>query len=190
MSHRIYIGHMVGPEDVSTVTELLINLGIGFSQVVPGRVLTDSQPDETLRKLFQAHLKARDYHLIDDHRAVVCFNVKCLLSQLVDSENFDPKKNISHCIAGELHYQYHYLSALFSELEKISIEKYLIRLKIEKTKRLLLEKNVPVSEIAHRLGYSSPAHLSNQFHQLIGISPTAFRNNHLKNDQSRKPDAM
>jgi len=35
-----------------------------------------------------------------------------------------------------------------------------------------------LSEIAEKLGYSSVAHLSNQFKKVTGLTPSAFKKNH------------
>ena len=67
------------------------------------------------------------------------------------------------------------LSRLFSAMEGITIEKYIILQKIERVKELLLYGEQSLSEIAFELGYSSVAHLSGQFKKVTGLSPTAFQ---------------
>ncbi|WP_394368477.1 helix-turn-helix domain-containing protein [Adhaeribacter radiodurans] len=62
-----------------------------------------------------------------------------------------------------LHKDYSYLSSLFSEVENITIEKYLINQKIEKVKEFIIYDELSLSEIAYIFGYSSVAHPSNQF---------------------------
>ena len=48
-------------------------------------------------------------------------------------------------------------------------------IQIEKVKELLVYHEVPVSDIAFRLGYSSQAHLSNQFKKITGFTPVQFK---------------
>jgi AraC-like DNA-binding protein len=67
------------------------------------------------------------------------------------------------------------LSTLFSEVVGITIEKYFILQKIERIKELLAYNELTISEIAHRLGYSSVQHLSNQFKTITGLSPSHFK---------------
>ncbi len=70
---------------------------------------------------------------------------------------------------------YALLSKLFSEVEGITIEKYVILQKIEKVKELMIYDELPLTEIAFRLGYSSVAHLSAQFKKITGFNPSDFR---------------
>ena len=70
--------------------------------------------------------------------------------------------NLSTWLADKLHYDYTYLSNLFSEVEGTTIEKYYITQRIEKVKELLVYDELSLSEIADSLGYSSTAYLSSQ----------------------------
>lgn len=73
------------------------------------------------------------------------------------------KHNFSEPLSQELHKDYSYLSNLFSDVEGITIEKYVINPKIEKAKELLVYDELNLSDIAFGLGYSSVSHLSSQF---------------------------
>ena len=46
---------------------------------------------------------------------------------------------------------------------------------IEKTKELIKYDELNLSEIAYKLNYSSVAHLSKQFKQVTGMSPSEFK---------------
>jgi AraC-like DNA-binding protein len=78
-------------------------------------------------------------------------------------------------LKGHIHQDYNTLSNLFSEVEKTTIEKYFIKLKIEKVKELLTYKELTLNEIAYQLNYSSVGYLSNQFKNVTGFSPTYFK---------------
>jgi AraC-like DNA-binding protein len=60
-------------------------------------------------------------------------------------------------------------------VEGITIEKYNINQKIEKVKELIIYDEMSLSEIAYKLGYSSVAHLSNQFKKFTGLTPSHFK---------------
>ncbi|WP_394347975.1 helix-turn-helix domain-containing protein [Ilyomonas limi] len=83
--------------------------------------------------------------------------------------------NFSDILSKSLHKDYSYLSSLFSEVEGITIEKYIINQKIEKVKELIIYDQLSLSEIAYKLGYSSVAHLSNQFKKVTGLTPSHFK---------------
>ncbi len=65
-------------------------------------------------------------------------------------------------------------STVFSETEHTTIEKYTIRLKVEKAKELLLMADHNISAVSEILGYSNPAYFSRQFHSITGFSPHHF----------------
>jgi len=112
-------------------------------------------------------------------------NIKIAVIDLIHykKEN-DRAINISKYLADKLGMSYQYLSTLFSSMEGITIEKYIINQKIEKVKELLIYDDLTLSEISYKLNYSSVQHLSNQFKKITGFTPTEFK--HLK-EKNRIP---
>lgn len=53
---------------------------------------------------------------------------------------------------------------------------YIIRMKLETAARLLRYTDIPVSDIAYKVGYDVPTSLSKAFKQQYGISPIDYRN--------------
>jgi AraC-like DNA-binding protein len=94
--------------------------------------------------------------------------------------------NWSTILSDELHYEYNYLSNLFSSVEGITVEQYIIRQKIEKVKELLFYDELNLSQIANRMGYSSVAHLSAQFKKVTGLTPSEMKKSR-DLDHNRKP---
>ena len=86
-----------------------------------------------------------------------------------------PKVNYSEYISKKLGYDYTYLANTFSEVKGITIQQFIILHKIEKVKELILYDELNLSEIAYRLHYSSPAHLSNQFKKITGLTPSFYK---------------
>ena len=78
-------------------------------------------------------------------------------------------------IGDNLHLDYKYLSSLFSSVESITFEQYIINQKIERVKELIVYDELTLSEIAFKLHYSSVAYLSNQFKKVTGMTPTQFK---------------
>lgn len=120
-------------------------------------------------------LKEVGFELIDDKRSKLIEQVKTYLIDIIHHQNEQPQKKFSELIAQHLHHDYSYLSNLFSEVEGITIEKYIINQKIEKVKELIIYNESSLGEIAGTLGYSSVAHLSNQFKKVTGLTPSHFR---------------
>ena len=116
-------------------------------------------------------LKKVGFELIDDSRSKLIEQMKTFIINTVHYGDEQPKKNYSQLLSNHLHHDYSYLSNLFSEVEGITIEQYIINQKIEKVKELLMYDELSLSQIALQLGYSSTAHLSTQFKKLTGFTP-------------------
>ena len=72
--------------------------------------------------------------------------------------------------------QFHF-SHLFKQAIGISPYQYLIQQRIERAKQLLKQTERSIMEIALECGFNSHSHISKQFRQLTGITPTAYRAN-------------
>ena len=57
---------------------------------------------------------------------------------------------------------------------------YLNMLRLRNAKQLLLNHSYSITEISEMCGYSTPYYFTNLFHKYSGMSPTEFRNYHLK----------
>ena len=65
---------------------------------------------------------------------------------------------------------------MFSEIQGVTIEKFIISHKIERVKELIIYDELTLTEIAWKIHYSSVSHLSNQFKKSTGLSPSHFKN--------------
>ncbi|RYG40710.1 MAG: AraC family transcriptional regulator, partial [Chitinophagaceae bacterium] len=83
--------------------------------------------------------------------------------------------NFSTFITQKIHYDYSYLSDLFSSIEGKTIEQYFLLQRIEKVKELLVYDQLSLTEISYQTGFSSVHHLSSQFKKLTGLTPTHFK---------------
>jgi AraC-like DNA-binding protein len=86
-----------------------------------------------------------------------------------------PQGSHSKYISSKLDCNYERLSNLFAEVKGIDIKKFIVVNKIERAKELLLYGNLNLTEISYQLQYSSVAHLSNQFKETTGLSPSYFK---------------
>ncbi|MBW4550417.1 MAG: AraC family transcriptional regulator [Aphanocapsa sp. GSE-SYN-MK-11-07L] len=70
--------------------------------------------------------------------------------------------------------QFHF-SHLFKQAIGIAPYQYLLQQRVERAKQLLKQTDQPIIDIAFLCGFNSHSHLSKQFRQLTGMTPTAFR---------------
>jgi len=68
-----------------------------------------------------------------------------------------------------------YFCKLFKRATGLTFTDYLARVRIEKAKTLLLDRNRRVSEIAHDVGFQSLTHFNRIFRRLVGASPSSYR---------------
>jgi YesN/AraC family two-component response regulator len=141
-----------------------------------GEVTLASAPTTDQLKSINKKLLELGFELIDDRKKRLIEKIKNEVVQLVHHSGGALKTNLSTFLADRIHYDYTYLSNLFSEVEGTTIEKYFILQRIEKAKELIVYGELSLTEIADKLGYSSGAYLSSQFKQVTGLTPTFYRN--------------
>jgi YesN/AraC family two-component response regulator len=68
-----------------------------------------------------------------------------------------------------------YFCKMFKKIAGINFTAYVARVRIEKSKNLLLNPNLRVSEIAFEVGFQSLTHFNRVFKKILGQSPTEYR---------------
>ena len=157
------------------VKEELKKLGLHFVVVDLGMVEILEDITEEQRELLKANLLQSGLELLDDKRSILIERIKNVITELVHYSDELPRHNYSEYISEKMGADYTYLSAIFSEVKGITIQQFIIIHKIERVKELLLYDELNLTEIAHKLHYSSVAHLSTQFKKATGLSPTYFK---------------
>jgi len=76
-----------------------------------------------------------------------------------------------------------YFCKMFKKVTGINFTDYLSRVRIEKSKNLLLNPNLRVSEIAFEVGFQSLTHFNRVFKKILGQSPTEYRSQLLGTDR-------
>lgn len=160
---------------IMMVSALLAKLGIENIEVNLGEVeISENLPPYKYHQLKLA-LSELGLELMDDKKSILIEKIKKVIIELVYYSAEEPEINFSEFLSKKLQYDYTYLSNLFSELEGITIEKFLITHRIELAKQLIEYGELNLTEISWKLHYSSVAHLSNQFKKLTGITPSYYR---------------
>lgn len=125
-------------------------------------------------KVFKENLGSYGIEIIESQKTALVQKIKDTIVELVGSDEMIPVK-ASIYIAEKLNHSYGYLSNLFSEIANTSIENFIIIHKIECAKELIISGKYNLTEIAQRLNYSSVAHLSTQFKNMTGLTPSQFQ---------------
>lgn len=184
LNKELLIKNMVCPRCIMVVRETLQEFGFDVQEVELGKAIVKADESISIEKV-DKQLNGYGFELIEGKNQQLVEQIKTLLIHYVQElEEKDDSPKVSDYLAAELHQNYSSLSSAFSELENITIEKYLIHLKIERVKELLSYDELTLSEISYKLNYSSVAYLSNQFKQVTGMSPTDYKK---VRDSFRKP---
>jgi AraC-like DNA-binding protein len=152
------------------------NVGLHCVEVELGRViieeevLTPSQRDELISRLQEAGLE-----LMQDKNSILIERIKNVIIEMIHYNDGLPSVNYSQFISDSLNYSYTYLSNLFSSANGTTIQQFIIKHKIEKVKEMLIYEDVTLTEVAYKMQYSSVAHLSKQFKEVTGMTPTEYR---------------
>jgi AraC-like DNA-binding protein len=157
------------------VTAELNKLGIAAATVELGEAVIPGPLSLQQREALKIALRRLGLELMDDKQSMLIEKIKSIVVQLVHHTHDQLKTNFSVFLSGQLGYNYTYLANVFSGVQGITIEKFLITHKIEKAKELLVYGELTLTEIAFKLHYSSVAHLSNQFKKITGLTPSHFK---------------
>ncbi len=174
---RLFIKNMVCNRCIRVVKEELEKLGLEINKISLGEVVTESKIDNILLEEIKSVLQGNGFELIENKKAKLVEKIKSIVINEVHIDNRGESKkiNFSKIIEKQAGNDYTYLSSLFSSIEGITIEHFIILQKIERAKELLKYGELTLSEIAYNLGYSSVQHLSNQFKKVTGLSASDFR---------------
>lgn len=90
-------------------------------------------------------------------------------------QNYGQKGLTLNEIAQKNHVSPNYLSYLFKKISGYNLWEYVVKLRMEESKRLLLQTDLRRYEIAERVGYESPEHFSKIFKKYYGMSPSEMK---------------
>ena len=172
---ELYIKNMVCNRCIAAVKSALDELKIQYTSIELGEVITKTEPSEKQLVALKEKLQQLGFELLDDTKKKLIEKIKTIIIEHVHYKEGDNRYNLSEILSSKLRKDYSYISHLFSEVEGITIEKYVINQKVEKIKELLVYDELSLNEIAYQLGYSSVAHLSSQFKKVTGLTPTHFK---------------
>lgn len=174
-SKSIFIKNMVCNRCIMVVGQIFKAAGINTTTIQLGKVEVDKVIPEKSLEDINSELNNAGFELINNQTVKIAEQIKSVIIDFVYSNHETEKVNFSSLLSSKMNKDYNYLSSLFSAYEGTTIEHYIINLKIERVKELLVYDEKTLGEIAFEMGYSSVAHLSGQFKKVTGFSPSYFK---------------
>ena len=172
---KLYIKYMVSLRCKLKVKEELKKLGLHTIIVELGVVEILENITQEQRELLRINLQKSGLELLETKKSILIEKIKNVIIEMIHYSDELPKENYSSYISKKLGYDYTYLANTFSEVKGITIQQYIIFHKIERVKELILYDELNLAEISYKLHYSSPAHLSNQFKKITGLTPSFYK---------------
>ena len=172
---KLYIKYMVSLRCKMMVKDELEKLGLKYIVIDLGMVEILEDITAEQREQLKKNLHKSGLELLDNKKSILIEKIKNVITEMIHYSDESPKVNDSDYISDKLGYDYTYLANTFSEVKGITIQQFIINHKIERVKEYLLYDELNLTEISHKLHYSSVAHLSNQFKKVTGLSPSFYK---------------
>jgi AraC-like DNA-binding protein len=171
----LHIKNMVCPRCVVSVKEVFDAANLSIQSIALGEIVLNGEFNAKQKKMVSEMLEERGFELLEDNQSKLISKIKTLLIHSIQYNTQPLHINVSDYLSENLNHEYAYLSRLFSSVEGVTIEKFVLSQKIEKVKELIFYNELTLSEIADQMGYSSVAYLSAQFKKETGMTPTEFK---------------
>lgn len=172
---------MVCPRCISAVKNLLDVGKIPYEHIELGEIKLKIAPEEAQEIYLRKALQQEGFEWIDDPHESIVAAVIGLISAIIQSGETHEIEAIQQKISTSLAMEFSQISKIFLAVKSTSIQHYILLQKIEKVKALLQETDDSLKEIAYRLHFSHPAHLSSQFKNITGQTPSEYKKSSKKN---------
>ncbi|SHH31607.1 transcriptional regulator, AraC family [Chryseobacterium oranimense] len=185
---KIFIKNMVCNRCISAVEKIFSEAEIATNSVMLGEVETKADVSEEKMTAIEKSLLDTGFERIKDSAHQLVDKIKNIIIIKISELDIDENFLLSEFLSSKIHKDYSSLSKTFSQNENVTLEQFFILHKIEKVKELLLYNEFTLTEIAGKLGYKSVQHLSSQFRNITGFTPTEFKK--LKDHQRKTLDSF
>lgn len=99
-----------------------------------------------------------------------------VVSKAVEYINSNIEKNISiDEICTEIHVSKYHFCRQFKKATGTTVMKYVLKTRIVMAKNMILNENLPITEISNRCGFSSVSYFSRVFKDETGVSPLKYK---------------
>ncbi len=184
MEHEVRIKGMVCGRCISVIKNGIIELGLAVKDISLGRVSFTAEIPAGDQLKLEEFLQGHGFETVNNRHARIVSQVKAIIESLFNDPSYaDRHIKFSVFLQESLHMNYDSISEIFSACEGMTLEKYIITKRLEKVKELLIYTDKTLTEISHLLGYSSINHLSRQFKEVIGFTPSYYRK--IKNEKEK-----
>lgn len=175
-NYKVFIKGMVCDRCILTIKDVFRDLDIPVVNISLGEVTTVSALSAPDIATLSKKLAVLGFTLLEDRKTKLVRDIKVLVEQVYSgSYDFPENFRFSDVVVHTLNRDYDTAAGIFSEWEDITLEKYIMEYRIEKTRELLIYTDQTLADMAYKLGFSSAAHLSRQFKATTGLNTSYFK---------------
>ena len=179
MQQTVFVKGMVCQRCIKTITTELEKINLQPEEVMLGELRFSSDKLNVDLKLLNDKIQPLGFSILENKKEKDASIVKKMIHEVYNGEfDFPEGFLFSVYLSKFMGKSYDAISHSFSSEEGTTIEKYLIAYRIEKAKELLLYTEYTLTEVSFKLGFSSTAHISRQFKQYTGMTPSEFKMMH------------
>lgn len=171
---KVKVKNMVCDRCKTVLRNEFSNTTISIEKIILGEIIFSEEAESEMNTIRET-LTRNGFEIIEDPESLLVADVKMNLQQEI-KEYGSLRDTLSNFLAKKLNKDYSIISKSFSRNQEITIEKYFIKLKVEKVKELIQMKNKTFLEIAYELNYKNSSYLAKQFKSITGMSMTEYRN--------------
>lgn len=179
----LHIKNVVCQRCIMAIEEILKKMEIPFKEVSLGEAVLNRELKVVEMHNLDKEFNKVGFEIIQDRNKKLINNIKSVIIEKVYSEE-SAIVRISTLLTAELPYDYSHITHVFTQSEGQSIQKFYNAVRIERVKELLNYDDWSIAMIADNLGYSTPAYLSTSFKKATGLTPSEYKNLHLKDRKS------
>lgn len=151
----------------------LYEVGMVLDEMFPSELIAKEMIGLTRPKELASWLKgkisdicsSRQWRGNSKHRQAVDFMTQYIHEHYADEMTLAD-------LADKVYISRNHLSIIFKNMTGETFNNYLTRVRIEKARELLMERNMLVYEVAERVGYKNVPYFSTLFKKLTGMNPT------------------
>ncbi|MBC8147400.1 MAG: helix-turn-helix transcriptional regulator [Bacteroidetes bacterium] len=162
---------------IKVISQDLNKLNLKIKSIKLGEILIEFNTHILKENEIEKTLENNGFEIIKDKEKIIVEQIKTSVIELVHQANYNNSiiRNSDYLVE-KLEMPYQQLTSIFSKYEDATLEKFIIKHKIEKVKELIEYDELTLSEIAFQMGYSSVQYLSTQFKTITGYSVSEYKN--------------
>lgn len=126
---------------------------------------------EVLRK----SLKRHGLVLLDKDHEIMIDKIKLFLDKMMAKDEVFSKSSYQEYLTENLGLSFSSLSTIFAEVNGCTITHYIMKLRVEKAKEMILYDSLTLKQVAEQMNFKSTTQLNRYFKKITGLNPSFFK---------------